>query len=71
MKFKDAEIVRLEQMIDFHDLEGVLKGLADICYEKAEHIESAWQDTRLAKKWAKAGKKIHSLAVSPAVKGLP
>lgn len=52
----------LEAMIDRHGLSGVLKGMADICYEKQEHVESNWQDRALGKAWAKAARLAYSLS---------
>lgn len=41
----------LERMVDSFDLAGVIDALADICEAKAEHVATAWQDTRTAKLW--------------------
>lgn len=46
----------LEDMIDKHSLKKVLEDLEEICYLKADHIESDWQDTGLAKVWERGGK---------------
>lgn len=66
---KDSD--ELEQMIDRHGLASVLSMVADICYEKSEHIESNWQDRQLAKLWTKCGTKLHATATSALVKALP
>lgn len=46
----------LEQLVDSYGLIAVLRALAEICYEKAEHVRSAWQDERLGKVWERTGK---------------
>jgi hypothetical protein len=61
----------LEMLIDRHGLAHVLDMLSDVCAEKAEHIESTWDDRGLAKLWHRAGVKVRAAALSPAVKGLP
>jgi len=50
---QEAEYV-LEGIVDAFGLQNVLNGLACICFGKADHIESNWQDHRLAKRWEKA-----------------
>jgi hypothetical protein len=45
----------LEQMIDARGLYGVLEDIAAICYAKAEHLETNWQDANAAKVWQKCG----------------
>jgi hypothetical protein len=45
----------LEAIVDRNSLPEVLEALSQICYEKAEHIETNWLDTELAKAWRKAG----------------
>lgn len=50
----------LESMLDSIGPIGVQSLLAQICYEKADHIESNWQDKTLAKVWQRIAK-----AVSP------
>ena len=44
----------LEQYVDSQGLAGVLDVLAATCREKAEHVQSNWQDARLAELWEKA-----------------
>lgn len=53
----------LEELIDKHSLKAVLDTLADISYEKADHIRTDWQDEVAAKSWEKDAKKIEHIAV--------
>lgn len=41
----------LEMMIDSVGLGNVVDLLEEICYEKAEHLRSNWQDESAAKHW--------------------
>lgn len=42
---------RLESILDEVGMEYLLDSLIDVCYAKAEHVESNWQDTHMAKGW--------------------
>lgn len=44
----------LERMVDETCLSEVLELLAQICWEKDEHLRSAWQDNRQAREWSRA-----------------
>jgi len=46
----EAMIV-LEAMVDAAGLRNVVWALASICWDKAEHVQSAWQDDQLARDW--------------------
>jgi hypothetical protein len=39
----------LESLIDRTSLQEVLMGLSEICSEKADHVETNWQDKPLAR----------------------
>lgn len=46
----------IEEMIDRVGLAQVVAALGGICEAKAEHVQTNWQDTRLAQLWTrKAG----------------
>ena len=45
------DFIGLEAMVDSYGLEGVLFALSDICSEKADHVQTNWQDNALAKQW--------------------
>jgi hypothetical protein len=48
----------LEGIIDIHGLPEVVRMLAEICSEKAEHILVNWDDKALADRWNKASAQI-------------
>ena len=45
----------IENMIDTYDISHVFRCIAQICYEKAEHIRVTWQDENLATHWEQTG----------------
>lgn len=45
----------LEMLMDKYSLKTVLEAISEICHEKAEHVQSAWQDDKLSAAWAAAG----------------
>jgi len=50
--------IELERLIDRTTLETVLEALMEICGEKADHIESEWQDRATAAPWRMAAKTL-------------
>ncbi len=52
----------LEMMIDKCGLSKVLFFIAEICHEKADHVETNWQDKALAKEWSKDAKTVERIA---------
>jgi hypothetical protein len=60
------QLESLERLVDKHTLQGVLEGLAFIAGEKASHIAGNWQDTKLAKSWARDADYLERMA--PGVK---
>lgn len=55
-------IHNLESMIDSEGVSGILEEIADICFEKAEHIRENWQDRVTAKSWEKDANAVMRLA---------
>lgn len=51
----------LEREIDKTSVEQVLEAIAQVCYAKAEHIASNWQDEPLAREWQRKGAQIEAL----------
>jgi hypothetical protein len=54
----------LESIIDQNSLSSLLQALAEVCEEKATHVQENWQDAVLSREWADAARKIercHSL----------
>lgn len=54
----------LEGLIDTHGLANVLEALVAICYEKASHLQTNWQDDGAAREWTKAGRRIATAEVA-------
>jgi hypothetical protein len=52
----------LETMIDKVGLSKVLFFLAEVCGEKADHLNSNWQDANAAKQWLADARDIEKLA---------
>lgn len=52
----------IESAIDHSSVATILEVIATICAEKAEHVESNWQDARLARHWTDASDRIQLLA---------
>lgn len=53
---------QLEILIDEVGLTSVLEMISGICYDKAEHLRSNWQDSAAAKQWEKDGAEIQILS---------
>lgn len=53
----------LERLIDRHGVATVCDALGGICYDKAEHIRTNWQDRALASKWSRLAAKFHAVEV--------
>lgn len=60
---EQAELERtIEEYIDKHGMTHVLTMLANICYEKAEHVQTNWQDRTMASAWRRGAKRIDKAA---------
>lgn len=60
----------LEMLVDHEGLSGVLSMLTEICFMKEEHIDTNWQDRKLAKLWGQAGGRVDKLQDTLAEWGL-
>jgi hypothetical protein len=60
-------IFSLECFIDSNTLQDALQLLETICWEKAHHILSNWQDKATAESWEKAALAIERVSASKAV----
>ena len=54
----------LETMVDLVGLAAVLNTLAEVCHDKASHLELAWQDTGQAQLWDLAAEACEKAAVA-------
>jgi hypothetical protein len=61
MEIKERE--DLEALVDKYAIDGVASVLEQICYAKAEHVRSNWQDENLAKEWESAAKILDRAAL--------
>ncbi len=59
----DATKGILEALVDRFQLDVVLSALADVCYDKAAHVQETWQDRALAKAWEKNALKCNAAAL--------
>lgn len=55
------DVQTLEQMIDRVDLAELADTIARIAYEKAEHVQTNWQDRDLARVWNRVGRRFDKL----------
>lgn len=62
------EIDMLEGLIDRYNLDSVLGALSEICYAKAEHVRTTWQDAYGARKWVQAANQLVVTSMSVKVK---
>lgn len=60
-------ISSLESFIDSNSLQDALQLLSTICWEKATHVLTNWQDKDTAQAWEKAAQAIDRVSVQRAV----
>ena len=60
-----AEAINLETLIDNHGIQEVMDAIANICWEKSEHIVQSYGDKPLAKLWETNGKRIARMKLLP------
>ena len=53
-----------EQAIDSHGVEGLLTAIVDVCHAKADHVETAWQEKGLARRWRLGAKRVEKAAAN-------
>jgi hypothetical protein len=58
----ETKIKTDDKLEDAVGLSALLDAVAQIAFEKAEHIATNWQDASLAKQWEKAGGMIAKAA---------
>jgi hypothetical protein len=64
-KFNADFLELLENAIDEKGLPNVLESLEQVCYEKAAHLRSNWQDESGVQTWERAARKLSYLANNP------
>ena len=55
---------KLEELVDMEGFQGTLEILSEICFEKAEHVLTNWQDKHLAKFWSDRGRLLDKILSS-------
>jgi hypothetical protein len=71
MKLNYKQITDLELLVDATSMGDVLAALSEIASEKAEHIQSSWNDKHLAKTWRKVSYVIDCSANHTAMRNIP
>jgi len=61
----------LESLVDKYGMVKIMVGLEHIADEKAEHVQSNWQDLVLADVWRKVSDALISKRLSDALNRLP
>ena len=61
---EDDRAYTMEQLVDSLGMVDFMEMLENICYEKAEHVRTNWQDKELAKCWEKNAKELSKVRVS-------
>jgi len=61
-KITREDVAAVEALIDDIELHGLFEALSAVAYEKASHVQEAWGDAALAKRWAKLGDKFSKMA---------
>ena len=62
MKNQNQLSFDLEQIVDAEGMGTILETLAQICFEKSEHIATNYDDKTLAAQWKKDGGKLMKLS---------
>jgi|GEM_PF-739352 len=53
----------IKTMIDGMSLSSVLEILSQVCYEKAEHLRTNWQDPDTARAWEKVARAVGKIKI--------
>ena len=58
----DSDLIfTLEELIDRHGIDTILEEIAHICFAKADHIVSNYQDYALANEWNAVGENLNQI----------
>jgi hypothetical protein len=66
-----ADELILEGLIDRYGLAAVVLALAGICWGKAEHIDTTWQDRDLSRAWQRAAVLLDKQIEYAAIRDVP
>ncbi len=67
MKTKDL----LEQLLDKETVQSIAEDLAQICFDKDQHVSENWQDAALATLWNEFGNRFDEIASEARKTGAP
>lgn len=67
-QFTQAGLERLEGFIDATSLSYVVSVLGEICFQKADHLNTNWQDKVAADLWNDAGELLGKIAERQTIK---
>jgi hypothetical protein len=56
----EDNLAEVEALIDAYGLFGLMECIEMVCHEKADHLNSNWQDETAAKEWTRAAKVIET-----------
>jgi hypothetical protein len=71
MDMSKADREALEAIMDRTDPRTVLSVLSEICWAKAQHVLTNWQDKGLAKRWGKVARVMDRASTVPCVDDVP
>jgi len=54
---------QIESLVDQYSVKELLEALADVCCEKAEHLEANWQDGESAKPWRRTATRVEAARI--------
>ena len=61
---------KLETIVDSATLFDVVEALQGLCFLKAEHLSSNWQDDKSARTWTKAGLAFDAILARQAIRAI-
>ncbi len=63
-RIREDRAYQMEQLLDSLGVVDFVEMLTSICYEKADHVRSNWQDEVLAKAWERNAKAFEKVKVN-------
>ena len=57
-------VFELEELIDSNSLASVVYALSEICWGKADHLRTNWQDHASALAWEQMGKRLETTSIA-------
>jgi hypothetical protein len=63
-RITDFDEIVIEGIMDKYSYVALLRCISEICSAKSTHVAENWQDTALAKRWAKEAERMDAFANS-------